>query len=101
MMFGLTKKDIDYIIKVIQGYSGIEKAVIFGSRAQGNYKKISDIDIALFGRGIEAQTLSISGILNDQSPFPYQVDIVDYASINNKKLKDHIDSVGIQIYPNA
>lgn len=98
-MFGLSQKEIEYIIKILQPYSLIEKAVIFGSRAKGNYKKTSDIDIALFGDQLDRIVLEISGKLNDQGPLPYKVDVLVYSAIDNTALREHIDRVGIPIFP--
>ena len=38
-MYGLLDKDIDYIVNAFNKFSQIEKVIIFGSRAMGNYKK--------------------------------------------------------------
>ncbi len=38
-MFGLLDRDIKYINKALKQYDEVEKAIIFGSRAMGNYKK--------------------------------------------------------------
>ena len=38
-MCGLLGRDIKYIIKALEQHDEIEKAIIFGSRAMGNYKK--------------------------------------------------------------
>ena len=46
--FGLNEKIMENIIDIIKQYSEVEKAVIFGSHARGDYKKASDI--ALFGK---------------------------------------------------
>jgi predicted nucleotidyltransferase len=46
--FGLKKDDLAIIIQILVSTAGIEKAISFGSRAKGNYKPGSDIDIALF-----------------------------------------------------
>ncbi|MGG7058087.1 nucleotidyltransferase domain-containing protein [Clostridium tertium] len=51
-MFGLLDKDINYIKEALSKFSEIEKGIIFGSRAMGNYKKGSDIDLALIGENI-------------------------------------------------
>lgn len=97
-MFGLSQNEIDYIIKTLQAYPSIKKAVIFGSRAKGNYKKASDIDIALYGDNLEKVVLDVSGKLNDEGPLPYKVDVLAYMSIDNTALRDHIDRVGIPIF---
>ena len=51
-MCGLLDRDIKYIRKALEKYDEIEKAVIFGSRAMGNYKKGSDVDIAIIGKDV-------------------------------------------------
>lgn len=42
-------RDIEYIKKALIKFNEIEEAVVFGSRAMGNYKKGSDIDIVIIG----------------------------------------------------
>lgn len=99
MDFGLKELDLEYIIKTIKSFSEIEKAAIFGSRAKGNYKPGSDIDIAIYGEKITFDILSkLHSVLEEQSPMPYFFDIVDYTHLNHKELKEHIERVGCIIY---
>lgn len=98
-MFGLIERDIEYIVKAMKQFSEIEKAIIFGSRAMGNYKKGSDVDIAIVGEGINSKTLyKLDDYLNEVYPLPYFFDILQYSSITNENLKNHIDSKGKIIY---
>ena len=70
MNFGLRDKDLDNIIKTMQQFSEIKKAAIFGSRAKGNYKPGSDVDIAIWGNDISFTTLSrINAILEEESAY--------------------------------
>lgn len=99
MEFGLKELDLDYIVKKISEFSEIEKAVIFGSRAKGNYKPGSDIDIAIIGEKINFDVLSrLHSLLEDEGPLPYLFDIVDYTHLEHEDLKSHIDRVGKAIY---
>ena len=99
MKFGLKEFDLDYIISKISDFSEIEKAVIFGSRAKGNYKPGSDIDIAIMGENITFDVLSkLHSLLEEQGPLPYLFDIVDYTHLNHHELKEHIDRIGKVIY---
>ena len=99
MNFGLREKDLDNIIKTMQQFSEIKKAAIFGSRAKGNYKPGSDVDIAIWGNDISFTTLSrINAILEEESPMPYFFDIVDYSHLSHQELKSHIDRAGIIFY---
>lgn len=98
-MFNLSESDLSYILKIIRKYPEIHEVLIFGSRAKGNDKKTSDIDLALKGDALETVALKVSGELNDEGPLPYKVDVIYYEAISNDNLKDHIDRVGIKIYP--
>lgn len=99
MNFGLKQSDIEYIVDVIKKFPEIEKAVIFGSRAKGNHKAGSDVDIAIYGENITFDTVaSIHFMLEEEGPLPYFFDIVDYTHIEHEELKEHIDRVGKVIY---
>ncbi|SKA77592.1 Nucleotidyltransferase domain-containing protein [Caloramator quimbayensis] len=99
MNFGLRDSDIEYIRDAMKRFKDIEKAVIFGSRAKGNYKAASDVDIAIYGEKINFDILSkLHAMLEEESPMPYFFDIVDYSHLNHKELKEHIDRVGMVIY---
>ena len=99
MEYGLKKEDTEYIKNKLKEFKEIEKAVIFGSRAKGNYKKTSDVDIAIFGRNIDIDTISrLHAELEELSPMPYMFDIVSFNDIENKDLKEHIERVGKVIY---
>jgi len=98
-MFGLKQKHIELITAVMQKFTAIEKALIFGSRAMGNYKKGSDVDIAIMGRDIDYNlTLKISFLLNEETSMPYFFDVIHYGSITNFHLIEHIDRVGKVFY---
>ena len=97
-VFGLAERDLAYIIAVVGEFPEIQKAVVFGSRAKGNYKKGSDIDIAIFGEDISFSTIaSLHDRLEEESPMPYFFDIVDYTHSTHQELKEHIDRVGKKI----
>ena len=95
--FGLKDGDIEIIIAILKKYPRIEQALIFGSRAKGNYKPGSDVDIVLKG-DVDDSTTEIGFSLNEDSLLPYKFDVLDYNSISNKNLIDHINRVGIVFY---
>jgi len=99
MDFGLLQQDLDEIIDILQKYPVVEEAILFGSRAKGTYKKGSDIDIAIKGKGIDhAVVASLSFLLNEESAMPYFFDIVHFDDISEQELKEHINRVGQSIY---
>lgn len=96
--FGLTKEALDKIINVLKSFPEVKKALVFGSRALGTYKRGSDIDIALYGKDLEQVIVKISYQLNEEIALPYFFDIVDYYSLTKQELKEHIDRIGITFY---
>jgi predicted nucleotidyltransferase len=97
--FGIYSNSFALILNEFQKYQEIEKASIFGSRAMGNYKKGSDIDIAIFGQLISRTTiLKLIFQLNEELPIPYFIDIVHFESTENEELKNHIIEQGKIIY---
>jgi predicted nucleotidyltransferase len=77
-MFGLKESDIHALQQLLARYREVEKAVIYGSRAMGNYKSGSDVDIALIGE-VSAETLAaLSRELNEELPLPYKFDLIVY-----------------------
>lgn len=98
-MYGLLDRDLKYIVSALNKFPQIDKAIIFGSRAIGNYKKGSDIDLALIGYQITDDILTkLYDCLNEEYPIPYFFDLLHYESISNEKLKKHINDYAKVIY---
>jgi predicted nucleotidyltransferase len=97
--FGLSQRDLRLIIEQISAYPQIERALLFGSRALGNYKPGSDCDIALTGPLLTTDIIhQLRSRLNEQLPLPYMFDIVDATHVTNASLIDHIREFGIEIF---
>lgn len=95
---GLSEKELAILRHILSRYPHIEEAVVFGSRAKGNYKPASDIDLAIKGKDLEKDDLSAVLADLEASLLPYFVDVVLYRCIQNEALKEHIDRVGRTIY---
>lgn len=99
MNFGLLDEDLIYILQSVKQFPEIEKAVIFGSRAKGNYKPGSDVDIAVWGNDITFLTIArLHAMLEEESPMPYFFDLIDYTHLENEELKRQIDRAGQAFY---
>ena len=97
--FGISVKTYSLICRTLSLYKGIEEVLIFGSRAKGTDKKGSDIDLAI--KGLQCTSLlamELQGKCNETLPIPYKVDIVDYNSVTDTHLKEHIDRTGLLFY---
>ena len=97
-MYGLTSEDIHAIKEVFSRNAEIEKAILFGSRAKGNYKPSSDIDISLVGASITLTKLSEIEAELDDLLLPYKIDLSIYHKIENLEFVEHIDRIGIRLY---
>jgi predicted nucleotidyltransferase len=76
----------------------VEKAILYGSRAKGNYRKGSDIDLTLEGEQLNHRVLSkIAGQL-EESTLPYQVDLSLKNQLDNPHLMAHIERLGVVFY---
>jgi predicted nucleotidyltransferase len=72
MTSGIPQKSLNMIIDTIKKWPEIDKAAIFGSRAMGNFKNGSGVDIAIFGNKIKPEILNrLSVLLNEELPLPY------------------------------
>ena len=98
MKFGLKEETIEKINGLFINYPKIEKAILYGSRAKGNFTNGSDIDLTLIGNDLEFNDLLkiLSDI--DRLMLPYKFDISLYKSISDIELLDHIKRVGKYFY---
>ncbi len=97
--FGLYQSDIACIVHILQQHPEVEKGYIIGSRALGSYRHGSDVDLVLQGETLPfAITSRISYLLNEETNMPYQFDVINYNTVRNKELIDHIERVGKLLY---
>lgn len=96
--FGLAPTTLTVVRSILASDPAVEQAVIYGSRAKGNYKPGSDIDLTLFGPQLTANHLSHLARALDESSIPYMVDLSIHADIDNPKLLTHIERVGQVFY---
>lgn len=97
--FGLNESIINNIKKVFSKYSEIDKACIFGSRARGDYKETSDIDIVLYGNDL-THTLNTQIFYDlEELYLVYKIDLINFNSLkDDDKLKENIIKEGVEIY---
>jgi len=96
MRFGLPDQILQAIINELGRHKVIKRAILFGSRARGDYKHNSDIDLAIycegeFPPGLYADLDEAAGI--------YKIDIIEMHGITNKELLQNIEREGIAIFP--
>ena len=91
-MFGIS----DFYLKALQEILENYKAVVFGSRARGDFGKTSDIDICIFDI-IDTKSYLDLLIKIDELEMPVQVDLVIFKNLDDPVLKENISKEGVKI----
>ena len=97
-MWGLSEHIIKELNILFSGNSKIEQVILYGSRAKGNHKEGSDIDLTIKGKDLKFDDLMNLNIKIDNLLLPYKIDLSIYSNIKNSELLDHINRVGISFY---
>src|SRR5690606_21271701 len=95
---GLTQKEINGIRAVFSKYKPIEEVLIYGSRAMGNFKPASDIDLTLKGENIDFSLLAEIDLELDELMLPYKFETSINTGITNPDSLDHMNRMGKEFY---
>lgn len=98
MKYGLTDTAWEKLQNLFALHDKIRQVILYGSRAKGNYKPFSDVDIVLIGDELTQQDLNRIVLEVDDLLLPYQFDISIFQNLTNPELIDHIRRRGIVIY---
>ncbi|MDQ7001496.1 MAG: nucleotidyltransferase domain-containing protein [Ghiorsea sp.] len=96
--FGLGEPMVAAICDVFSLHPEVDEVVLYGSRAKGNYKVGSDIDLSMKGKALDFALLSTINQQLYDLPIPYTVDLSILADISNPNLVEHIQRVGQVFY---
>lgn len=101
MRYGLSEQTIEKICGVLAKHPAIDQAVLYGSRAKGNFKTGSDIDLSLQGAAISTQELGDIAFELDDLLLPYSIDLLVFDHLDHPELREHIERVGVVFYQRA
>lgn len=96
--FGLHTETLEKFHSVFRRYPEIKQVIIYGSRALGNYRNGSDIDITIKGENLTHKLLLTIMAEIDELNTPYFTDISYFDNIKNDALREHILRVGKVFY---
>lgn len=91
--FGLRDEVLAFIVEIAQAH-GIERLVLFGSRATGRFSEKSDIDLALLGGRIH----DFEAALEEECPTLLAFDFIDMGQRISEGLRDRIAAEGVVLY---
>lgn len=95
---GLKPHVIDQITSALRAYPEVELAILYGSRAKGNFRDGSDIDLTLTGKALTYRLMTRIEDKIDDLLLPYLFDISILSHIENPNVVEHIHRVGITFY---
>lgn len=99
MKYGLSEAVIKKICAVFASYPQIEKVLLYGSRAKGNYRNGSDIDMTICAT--DDMTLNLRHQIArdlDDLLLPYTIDLSILKDIDDPDVAEHIRRVGLPFY---
>ena len=96
--FGLQQLQRDGIINILSSNLKVKELLLFGSRAKGNFRQASDVDIAIKGDDLTLNDLLDLSNSLESLWLPFKIDLVNYSRISESDLIDHIDRVGKTLY---
>lgn len=96
---GLTEPVIRTIIKTILERGAVNRIILYGSRARGDHRPASDIDLALDApRWSPTDLAVVKDRLEEAVPVLLKFDLVLMSAINKKSLMDNILKEGMVLY---
>ncbi|MBW2568477.1 MAG: nucleotidyltransferase domain-containing protein [Deltaproteobacteria bacterium] len=98
MQYGLKNETVKKINTIFVKHKEVEEVTLYGSRAKGNYKPGSDIDLTLKGKQLNLKLLNKISLDLDDLLLPYTFDLSIYHHITAPDLIDHIKRVGKVFY---
>ena len=98
MKYGLSESTVEKICAVFSGFPEIKQAVLYGSRAKGNFKPGSDIDLTLYGASLTPRLCATIAEALDELLLPYEIDLSLFDSLDSVELREHIARAGVVFY---
>lgn len=91
---GLSLTTLQNLQRVFAQHPAIQRVLVYGSRAKGNYRRGSDIDLTLRGPIFDHTELMRLEDQIDDLLLPYTVDLNPYQQLANRDLLEHIGRLG-------
>jgi len=94
----LSRQVVESIQDVLAHFPEVRRAVLFGSRAKGTAKQGSDIDLALYGEGLDWRVLGRIDDELDDLLLPYTFSLLHHDARTDSEVAAHIERVGVPFY---
>ena len=98
MMYGLEDDELQLMNDTFAKTANLQQVILYGSRAKGNNRPFSDVDITLIGDSLTDDDLADVAFRLSESSLPYFCDVSLFSRLDNPALIDHIKRRGKIIY---
>ena len=98
---GLSRRIVDSLLETFSRYPKVERVIIYGSRARGDYRPGSDIDLAVIAPKMRFDEFSRLWNEIDELPIAFNIDLLHLDTLENQALKEAIDDSGKAIYESS
>jgi predicted nucleotidyltransferase len=95
---GLSIQTISQLSEIFARHEKVSSVVLYGSRAKGNWRNESDIDLTIHAEGLEWSEFQQIEREIDDLLLPWKIDLSLYEHIDNQQLREHIERVGKVFY---
>ena len=95
---GISQRFIHELQSYCSENDQIEKVLLFGSRARGDFHRSSDIDLAFFTKKSSHTAQNLIEHRIQEMPTPLKVDIIFFNRLAKEKMISNIKKEGVAIY---
>jgi uncharacterized protein len=98
-VLSLREKDLNALRRTFRRFPSVREVRLFGSRATGNARRASDVDLAVFAPDATADEWARLCEALEKTPIIYELDIVRTERTVNSRLREKIEREGVTVYP--
>jgi predicted nucleotidyltransferase len=95
----LREKDLEVLRGIARRFPVVREVRIFGSRATGEARRASDIDLAISAPTASAAEWSDICEALEEAPLIYELDVVRPERMADERLMEKIERDGVLVYP--
>lgn len=96
--YGLKLSVVKKMQEIFSAFPQVEEVILYGSRAKGNFKNSSDIDLTIKGENLNLKLINKISFCLDDLFLPQTFDLSIFNHISSPDLVEHIERVGQVFY---
>lgn len=98
LTFGLSAPILDSLRQVFSRFPNIDRVLIYGSRARGDFRPHSDIDMAVLAPTMTPSEFSHLWMALDDLPILFRLDVSLHHDVADPQLKHNMLADGVTLY---